>query len=494
MTLRVSLLKGGLKLGTGQLIAQASSFVKSLIVARFISPQNYGIASIFAITVSLMEMISSLSAQTLLVQSQDGDDPRFENTIHFIHAIRGVLNAAVIFLLARPVSYLFGCPQARVAFECLSLIPLLRGFYHLDLNRFQRAMRFGPFVFADAGSTVIVALLAFPAAFWLRDYWAMLWLLVGQSVFYLVASHFLSERRYGWAWDRNYTSQMVRFGWPLLINGLLMFVIFDGDRIVIGSAHRMFPKADFTLSDLGIYSVGYALALAPSTVIGNICTSLFLPLLSRAQALRSQFERRYVGCMQVVSLAASLMAIGFIVAGGRMVSLIYGQKYAGAGVFVGWLSAMWGVRLLRVVPSVASMAYGDTRNPMISNLTRASGLVSIFIVAALGHGLIWIAICGFAGELLALGACVWHLQVHHGIRAALSLKAYTAFFGGAAVSGVVAAAGTTVFGIGATLAIAFVLGVIQIVAMLSLFSGLREDLAALVRNLRSSAVPADMAA
>jgi O-antigen/teichoic acid export membrane protein len=45
MTTRLSLLKGGLHLSTGQVISQAGSFVKSLIIARLISPADYGIAA-----------------------------------------------------------------------------------------------------------------------------------------------------------------------------------------------------------------------------------------------------------------------------------------------------------------------------------------------------------------------------------------------------------------------------------------------------------------
>jgi O-antigen/teichoic acid export membrane protein len=486
MIMRMSLLKGGLNLGIGQVVSQASSFARNLIIARLISPADFGIAAIFAMTFSLLEMISSLSAQALLVQAEDGENPRFERTIHFVHAIRGMLNATIIFVLAGPISRLFAIPQAKVAFECLASVPLIRGFYHLDINRFQRDMRFGPFVLVDAGSNVLVTLMALPVAFWLRDYWAMLWLLVAQSVFYLLGSHIFSERRYAWAWDRSFTKRMFEFGWPLLINGLLMFVIFDGDRFIIGSAHRLFPRSKFTLAGLGVYSVGFALAQAPANLIGNICMSLFLPLLSRAQGLRSQFERRYRACNQILSLVAAMVAIGFIVAGGKVVALVYGQRYAAAGVFIGWLSAMWAVRILRVAPVLAAMAYGDTRNSMMSNLTRSSAVLGIFVVVSTGQSMVWIAICGFLGELLALVVCVWHLQIHHGVPATLCLKPYAAFFIAAALSGLVAAQGIVKLGMMPTLLVASCLGMIQIFAMVWIFSGLREELNILISKLWSS--------
>jgi O-antigen/teichoic acid export membrane protein len=486
MTTRLSFLRGGLHLSTGQVISQAGSFVKNLIVARLVSPADFGIAAIFSLTFSLMEMISNLSAQMLLVQDGDGDNPRFENTAHFIHAARGLMNATIIFVLAGPVSHLFGAPQAKLAFECLALVPLIRGFYHLDINRFQRHMRFGPFVQVDSGSNLLVTLIALPLAFWLRNYWAMLWLLVAQSVCYLIGSHLVSERRYAWACDRFFTKRMFHFGWPLLINGLLLFGIFDGDRFVIGSAHRLFARSNYTLTDLGVYSVAFALAQAPSVTFGNICSSLFLPLLSRAQGLRTQFERRYMVCIQIVSLLAAIVAIGFILAGGKIVTSIYGHKYAAAGIYVGWLAAMWSVRVFRMAPTIAAMAYGDTRNAMVSNLARSSAVVGALLIAATGRSLVWIAVCGFLGELVALVVCVGRLQLRHGVPAKLCYRPFAVFSAGVGVSVLIVVAGIGKLGLALVLSAALVLLLIQILGGILLFSGVRDELRAMILKLRSS--------
>ena len=80
MTTRLLFLKGGLKLGANQVIIQACSFVRSVILARLISPEDFGIAATLAMTFSLFEMVSNLSAELLLVQAEDGNEPRFPKT------------------------------------------------------------------------------------------------------------------------------------------------------------------------------------------------------------------------------------------------------------------------------------------------------------------------------------------------------------------------------------------------------------------------------
>ena len=433
-----SVRKGGLNLALGQVATQSCSFVRSVIIARLISPADYGIAAVFATILSLLEMLSNLAASSLLIQASDGDELAFQNTAQMLAAVRGIWNAALFLLLAGPVSHLFGVPQAEWAFRYLAVIPLARGFAHLDPSRFQRGLRFGPTVLVDVGSNLATALLALPAVLWLRDYSAMLWILVLQSVSTTVGSHLVAERPYSWGWDKRYAKRIFAFGWPLLINGILMYGIMEGDRVVIGSARRLFPHSTYTLTDLGVYSVAFAVTMAPTSFVATIAGSLFLPVLSRVREFEEEFKRRYLGCLHAVLLAATMISIPLVFTGGRFVDLIYGSKYMAASGFIGWLAAMWGIRILRVAPTVAALARGDTKASMLSNLGRSLALVGMVTAAATGSRLIWISVSGFGGEVLALGILLWRLKRLHGVPVVLHARPFALIGLGVLAAGVTA--------------------------------------------------------
>ncbi|HLA41122.1 MAG TPA: oligosaccharide flippase family protein, partial [Candidatus Glassbacteria bacterium] len=330
---------------------------------------------------------------------------------------------------------LFGAPETAWAFRCLAVVPAMRGFTHLDINRFQRNMNFGPMVISNIASSVLVTLAAWPLAAYFRDYSAMLWLLVAQAAFAVIGSHLVAERRYGWTWDTAHARRIASFGWPLLVNGLLLFVIFDGDRFVIGSAQKLFSRSTFSLADLGVYSVAFALAMAPTSLVAGVAASLFLPLLSQVQNVRNQFQKRYDLCTQAIALVSLTTAVGFIIAGGSLVVLIYGEKYAAASSFIGIVGAMWGLRTLRTAPTLAAMALGDTKNSMVSNIARSIALPGILLTAWAGYGLASIAICGLAGEALAMFVCVWRLQLKHNIPGAVAWKSFVMFASGTVAAG-----------------------------------------------------------
>jgi len=457
-------------------VSQACSFVRNIIIARLISPADFGIAATFAVTISVFELTSNLNMDKLLIQAEDGNEVAFQKTAQLLQAAKGLINAIFILLLGGPIAYLFGEPRARWAFFLLALVPLLRSFIHLDTYRFQREMRFRPAVAVDVCSQVLVTVVALPLAFWLRDYTAMLWILILQAASATVISHVVSERPYRWAWEKFYVRRIISFGWPLLVNGLLLFIIMDGDRFIIGSAHRLFPGSSLTLADLGVYSVAFAFTMAPTMFVANIGTSVVLPHLSRVQRMRSEFERRYSSLAQIVSLVTAAVCIPFITAGGRVIALIYGTKYAAAGAFVGWLAAMWGLRMIRVTPTLAAMALGDTRNAMVSNIVRTTAVVGIVIGVVFGAGLQWIAACGFFGELMALGTCVFRLKREHGIQASRSVKPLLPCAVGAGLASGLSAAGVSTTGPIAAIFVSVALVAAVTSAMLLAFPTLRSQL------------------
>ena len=70
---------------------------------------------------------------------------------------------------------------------------------------------------------VIVTAAAWPLAVWLKDYRVIVWLMVTKSVTGAVLSFMFARRPYRWRWDREHARSMLVFGWPLLLNGLVMF-------------------------------------------------------------------------------------------------------------------------------------------------------------------------------------------------------------------------------------------------------------------------------
>jgi O-antigen/teichoic acid export membrane protein len=386
---------------------------------------------------SFLELVTDLSMGTQLVQASDGDDSGLQGTIHTATVSRGVLMSAALFLLASPLAWLFNVGSALWAFRCLALVPLVRSFAHSDINRLQRHLNFLPLVATEVGSQAIALVAAWPLTAYFEDYSAVLWLLIIQGVSYAAATHLLSQRRYRFSWEPSCVRRVIGFGWPLLINGLIMFAVYEGDRVVIGAADRIFGGMRYTLADLGVYFLSFALASAVIVIPAKIGGAVFLPILSRVQNDQSEFQAKYQLVVQLFAPAGAILALPLILMGGWLAVRIFGTKYAAISPIVVWIASAQAVRLMRGAVVLAGLSRGDTLTSMMGSLVRLLGVLGVLGAAAAGTSLTWVAAAGFAGEVLALGFVIPLLRRWHDVPIRLSLEPILISMSAMALGGIV---------------------------------------------------------
>jgi O-antigen/teichoic acid export membrane protein len=149
------------------------------------------------------------------------------------------------------------------------------------------------------------------------------------------------------------------------------------------------------------YSAAFMVAMVPGLLAAKIGQALMLPLLSAQRDNPRAFFQRYAVMFEGVCIIAAVYAVGFVIAGGALLHLAFGAQYAGLHAVIGWLAAMWSVRMVQAVPGMALLARGDTRPLLTSALWRATALVPAFFAAYAGYGLVGVAAAGVFGELLS---------------------------------------------------------------------------------------------
>lgn len=415
MSERRRIFAGAAAMSAAQVAEQACVFARNLILARLLGPDNMGVAATLAVTLSLLEMTSDLAADRLLLQAKDGDEAELQSAAQAVEFARGVLIAAAIVALAGPIARLFDVPDAVWAYRLLGLAPLLRGLVHLDAKRLVRSHRYQPLIMVDLGSQALAMAVAWPLARATGDYSAALWVIIAQVSGYAAISHLVAARRYSWGMTRAAWTRIVAFGWPLLVNGLLMFAIFQGDRLIVGVFYNM--------ETLGVFSVAFALAMMPTMMAARIATPLVLPSLAKSYENPAQFERRYGLAMELATVVTSAYLCLVIGSCGAIMGGLYGEEYRVGGPYLAVLAGMQAFRIVRIVPTLGAMAMGDTRNALLANLWRLLALPGAIAAAALGAPVVWLIVAGIGGELLATVASIARLSRRQGvsIRAALPI-------------------------------------------------------------------------
>jgi O-antigen/teichoic acid export membrane protein len=401
MHLHRQALKGASLLSASEFVNQGCSFLRNVILARTLTKADFGVAALLAMVLTLLEMTSKLALGQQVVQSRHGDNPAFVDSVQFTQLAAGVLSAALILILAWPVSHFFSGPRYLPAIMALALIPLVNGCGNLDLFRRARQLGFERLIVADTVPQLATTLAAWPVVHLLPDYRAVVCLMLGKAVLSSALTHCLADRRFHPRFEREWFRESMRFGAPLLLSGVIQFGNFQGDSMVVA--------ARYPLTQLGEFSVAMTMAMTPAFAFMRVSQSLSLPVLAEVQGDPSRLAVRYRRYVESTALLSCCATLAMIFAGEYVVERCFGAKYAGVGTLASWLIAGQALRMIRGATVSAAMARGDTMNMMVCSAWRLCGLPLAIGVGWLHGSLTWFAVTGFAAEVVALTASVARL-------------------------------------------------------------------------------------
>lgn len=382
---------------------ESLTLIRNVVLARLLGPAEMGVAAMLAITLRFLEMSTDYAADRMLIQAEDGDAPEIQSTAHGIELLRGILSGLLLAVTAGPVASLFGQPESTACFALLGLVPFIKGWIHLDFKRWQRVLSFGPTAVVElSASSVAVAACLFVARVY-PDYRAVLAVSILQGLTTVLLSHAVARRPYRVALDRKLLRRFVKFGWPLAANGLLLFGVFQGDRLIVALS--------CTPRELGMFAIAFQLSFIPVLIVSRVFNSIFLPILARCSQDPLLFNTQF-GCgLTLLSGAAVAFVGGLVTLGNPLLRSLYGPAFVVSQELLCWLALTQAFRLLRTMSSVGAVAAGDSQQPLIVNVFRTSGLLAAVLVGFGGLGLGAIAAAGCAGELVALITAVLAMKV-----------------------------------------------------------------------------------
>jgi O-antigen/teichoic acid export membrane protein len=400
----IELKKGAILVSVNQIVVEGAVLFRNILLARLLGPEQMGMAIMLAITLRFLEMISYLAADRLLVQARDGNTSRFQSNAHGLEVIRGFLSGITLCALAYPAAIIFGYPDIAWAFSVLGLSPMLRGFIHLDYRRFQRILRFDLTLKVESLASICGLLAVWPAWILIGDYSVLVWISLIQAIAQVGFSHAYARRPYCLRFQRQYLFRMLKFGWPMLVNSLLMFGVFQGDRLIVA--------VSVTADQLSRFALALQLGLLPTLILARGSLSLLLPILSRQQDHKIIFQKLYQRSLLFLSLTAMVFAIGYLFFGNLVIALFFGANFVVDPAVLAWLGCALAIRIVRVGPSTAALALGDSKTLLFANMWRLGGLVIAAYAGLSGMGLSFISMAAAIGETLALIAGIFLLYRH----------------------------------------------------------------------------------
>lgn len=391
---------------TGNAATQAMTLGTSILVARALPREEFGIAAAFFIVTTMLFMMSELGLEQFLVQNKEGDSDRVGRTVQSVLLARGVLIGLVVAVLAQPMAAMLDIREVAWGFYVLAFEQPLRGLINRDLIRMQRQMRFVPQLACRALPELAALIAAWPLAKHFGDFRVFLVLPFIRTGLTAVASQFLAERRMTFGWDKKVVMDILHFGWPLTLNGLLIYGVTQSDKAIVGT---MFEDKEV----LAGFTVAASMTLMPALFWISSLNNVFLPVFSKVRDEAERFKRQVKVVAGLQTGVAGVAACAGVTLGVPLIAGLYGSKYHDSGLLVAWLGMMQAVRLLRATPSLACISKGDTKGPLLPSLVRNVAVPLGIVFVMMDMGVKWVAIGGVIGEVVAMGTVTLVMRSRH---------------------------------------------------------------------------------
>lgn len=298
--------------------AQIVSFIVSIVLARLLAPEDYGVIALVTVFTSILQVFVDSGLGTALIQKKDADDLDFSSVFYFNLLVCLVLYAGM-FLAAPLIANFYGnsiyIPLVRV----LSLTLVISGVKNIQQSYVSRHMIFKRFFFATLGGTMVSAVLGIALAYAGCGVWS----LVAQYLCNTAIDTAILWITVPWrpqrifSWKRLKT--LLSYGWKLLASALLDNIYSNLRSLLIGKI--------YSSSDLAYYNQGDKF---PNVIVTNINTSIdsvLLPTMSGVQDKRDRIKdmtRRAI--MTSVYVMAPLM-MGLAFCAPSIVRLVLTEKW-----------------------------------------------------------------------------------------------------------------------------------------------------------------------
>jgi len=310
--------------GAASLVSQGFAFAaqmgSTVILARLLSPEDYGIQSMVLTMTGFFTQFRDGGLSTATVQQKVLTNEQI-STLFWLNVALGSGLALLVAALA-PAMVLF-YRDSRLLHVTLasSLLFFLNGLAVQHKALLDRSMRFVTVAKIDILQLSVGVAVGIGMALRGYGYWALLGQALASSATSTIASWVAMPWRPGKPARGAGVRSMVRLGSTVTLNSFVVYLGYNAEKILLGRF--------WGVEAIGIYGRAYALANLPvQQFIGSIGSVAF-PMLSRLQNDPERLKRSFLKCHSVVLALIIPAVLGCSLFADELVTTVLGPKWNG---------------------------------------------------------------------------------------------------------------------------------------------------------------------
>ena len=357
-------IKGVTWLGAFRIITRIISFIRTAIIARVLTPADFGVFGIASLALSFIEVFTETGINIFLIQQRDEIDS-YIDTAWIVSILRGIVIALLIFFLAPYISLFFQAKQAELSLQVMALIPLARGFINPSVAKFIKDLEFykefyyRTSIFIVESITTLIFVFISPHSLSL-----VLGLVVG-AIFEAILSFFLAKPTPHYIFKKKLFFKVLHYGKWLTLAGIFDYLYQNIDNIIVGKILGTAP--------LGLYNMGYRISSIPISEFSDVLSRATFPVYAKISHDKNRLLKAFYKSLGITVLLVLPISIIFFIWPVLIVEILLGHK---------WISIVPILKILALFGSLRAILY--IVNGLFYSVHRQDVVTKIAFISFLG--------------------------------------------------------------------------------------------------------------
>lgn len=301
--------------------AQGIQFVFSILIARLLLPEDYGVIAMLNIFLAVSQAFIDSGFGTALIRKIDRTETDFSTVFYFNIVVASVFYI-ILFCSAPAIANFYETPLLESVTKVVALNLIINSLSGIHNAKLSIAIDFK----SRAKISIITALLTGAVGLWMAYAGYGVWALVFQTLFSSLIRTLMLWIIVKWhpqlifSWKS--FKELFSFGSKLLASGILDTLYNNIYTLVIGKV--------FSPSTLGVYSKANSLAQFPSSNITSVLQVVTFPVLSTIQNEEERLSDAYKRFLKLSAFVVFPLMVGLSAVADPFIRLVLTDKWEGA--------------------------------------------------------------------------------------------------------------------------------------------------------------------
>ena len=381
----------------GRLFVKGADALAAIVIARFITPDAFGVVMLAVATLMMMRAFTELPVSDALIRESDLTAGHID-TAFTLNVLRGLLLAILMIAAAWPLAMLYSDERLFALLLALALVPLVLGLRSPMMVIFVREVNYVPVTVLEAVAKFVATGLGLTTAIIWESYWAIVVTMVVPPIITTPVSYILAPHRPRFGLSR--ARDIVSFAGWVTVGRFFATANGEADRFFIGGI--------IGTAAVGYFSMARSIATLASWAIGAPLVQALYPGFSRVQDGDKRLKMAYLRSQALVFACLAPMGVGIALLARPFILLVLGEKWVETVPLLQILAPAGAIAALGMPAQALVMAINKPKRLAIRDGAIFFLAIPVIILAAYFYGLLGAA---FARLLLTAPVVLLSLYI-----------------------------------------------------------------------------------